>query len=122
MGVFNYLKKLAKSAASAASWSASGSESPADVLDGFIHFGQVLPVNSSNVTAAQYDIETDTIIVEFHGGDNRSDFYQYSGVSEAEARDFAVASSPGGWVWDHLRVRGSATAHRKPYSRVDGFN
>lgn len=76
--------------------------------------GQVMFVHSSNVVSAQYFADMQQMVVAFGDGT-----YMYYGVSEYEAETFATATSKGRWVWDVLRVRGSATAHKKPYKRVN---
>ncbi len=80
----------------------------------FVENEQPLFVNSSNVVMVQYFPEVSKLLVEFKGGTS----YLYSQVSKSEALSFAQAQSKGSWVWSNLRVRGSKTAHRKPYSRV----
>ena len=87
-----------------------------DVVAGFIYDGKVLPVHSTNVTFAQYLHGKEQMIVGFKNGA----VYRYSNVSEGEAIEFAQAQSKGLWVWDRLRVRGSRTAHQKPYVRIAG--
>jgi len=78
-------------------------------------------MSSSNVASGQYDAAENYLNVGFKAkGNTPASHYGYHNVSPAEADDFAASSSPGGWVWDHLRVRGSATAHQKPYSRIAG--
>ena len=77
----------------------------------FLHFNQVISVNSSNVASAQYDRSRQELTLEYENGSA----YVYREVSEAEAQSFLTAPSKGEWVWDNLRVRGSKTAHRKPF-------
>lgn len=85
-----------------------------DVVAGFVYDQDYLPVHSSNVAAAQYFITDQKLMVEFRSGAA----YLYSNVTEQEAVQFATALSKGGFCWDVLRVRGSKTAHKKPYSRI----
>lgn len=87
---------------------------PVPEVEGFLYNEELLFVNSSNVGAVQYFPEDGKIMVEFLGGSA----YLYSNITPEEARSFVNAQSKGGWVWDHLRVRGSRTAHRKPYLRL----
>ena len=87
---------------------------PANEVEDFLYNEGLLFVNSSNVGAVQYFEQDRKLMVEFLGGSA----YLYSNVSLEEAKSFANAQSKGAWVWDNLRVRGSKTAHRKPYSRI----
>lgn len=112
MGVFNFLKKLAAKGQT----NRDGGGLSSDQLDDFLHFGEWLPVQSSNVAAAQYDGETEQMTVEFDDGS----FYQYQQVSRQEARAFAQAGSKGIWVWDHLRIRGTRDGHKKPFVFLSG--
>lgn len=81
--------------------------------EGFLN-GEPLFVHSTNVVAAQYYADENKMQVEFKGGSA----YLYSNVSLEEAWDFLEAGSKGSWIWDKLRVRGSKTAHRKPYTKI----
>ena len=83
----------------------------------FIYKEKIFPVNSSNVVAAQYFYTTEKMIVEFDGG-GVTGVYEYSNVTEEEALSFARAFSKGAFCWDYFRVRGSKTAHRKPYRKL----
>lgn len=83
-------------------------------VEAFIHEQSPLYVNSSNVAFVQYHKDEEKMMVEFLNGSA----YLYSSVSPKEALEFAQAQSKGGFVWSRLRVRGSKTAHRKPYSRI----
>lgn len=69
--------------------------------------GEWLPVVSSNVEAIHWIADEEKLEIEFKNGA----FYEYANVTEDEARDFATARSPGGWVWDHLRVRGPGNVY-----------
>ena len=62
----------------------------------------------SRVRLAQYHAEAESLMLEYEGGSA----YLYSPVSEADAIGFFQADSWGEWCWDHLRVRGSKTAHQ----------
>lgn len=96
-------------------------------IENFLYFGTWLSVVSSNVARMRYEpAETSgaafpppsgtvpagaiggrssggRLIVQFiqHGST-----YEYSGVTVEVAHDFAMASSKGRWVWDHLRSAG----------------
>ncbi len=85
-------------------------------VDEFLYGGQPLFVHSTNVAAAIYHHDDEKMTVEYLNGSA----YLYSHISEGEALDFARAQSKGGWCWDYLRVRGSATKHRKPYVKLRG--
>ena len=93
-----------------AKWRTLGS----DEVYGFVWEGDLLPVHSSNVAAAQYFPEDRKMMVEYLGGSA----YLYSSISVDEAIDFAKAQSKGGWIWSVLRVRGSKTRHRKPFTKI----
>ena len=82
-------------------------------VDDFVNGGQPLFVHSSNVVSAQYYPIERKMLIQFKDGR-----YMYSNVSEQEALNFAQAQSKGAFVWDTFRVRGSKTAHRKPYAKV----
>jgi hypothetical protein len=82
-------------------------------VEDFLYNETPLFVTSSNVNLAQYFAETQQMLVEFKDG-----AYMYDNISIQEAVSFATAQSKGSWVWDRLRVRGSATAHRKSYRRI----
>lgn len=84
-----------------------------ETAEGFLD-GEPLFVHSSNVAMMQWFKDTNQLMVEYHGGGT----YLYDNVSETEAIAFLQAWSKGGAVWDYLRVRGSRTAHKKPYSRL----
>lgn len=86
---------------------------PADEAEDFIYGGQILHVNSSNLTAAQYHPETQQMMIEYHDG-----AYLYSNVTPQEALQFVQAQSKGGFIWSVFRVRGSKTAHKKPFVRL----
>ena len=64
-------------------------------------------VSSSNIVAIGYDIETQTLEIEFHGG--RA--YQYYGVPEAMYREIMQAPSKGKFFHSYIR-------NGYPYSRV----
>jgi hypothetical protein len=85
-----------------------------DAVAGFVYEGEPLFVHSTNVALAQYHLAERSLMLEFKGGSA----YLYRDISEAEALDFAKASSKGGWVWDRLRVRGQKDQHKKPFTRL----
>lgn len=76
--------------------------------------GEWLPVTSSNVAAIRYLPEDEALEVEYLNGA----FYRYDEIPPAMAKDFALARSPGGWVWDNLRVRGTVYGYQKPYAFI----
>jgi hypothetical protein len=85
--------------------------------------GEMVRVESSNVHSIGYDLDTGTLYVRFlvtvvregrvrqFGGS----LYGYRGVTPEEFLRFLDAPSKGGWVWDNLRVRGTASGHKKDY-------
>ena len=85
-----------------------------DEVYDFVYEMQPMLVHSSNVRMVQFFPNEKKMLVEFKKGAA----YIYSNVSEQEALSFARAHSKGIWVWDHLRVRGSRTRHKKPYARL----
>lgn len=91
-----------------------------DEVDAFLHFGQWLPVNSTNVKEIRYQPDDSQLFVEFKNGN----IYYYDDVSIREAEHLARSSSKGGWVWDFLRVRGKGNfwAYRKPYGLMSGVS
>ena len=90
------------------------SEVAENEVDDFLFNEVPLVVNSSNVSNVTYFPKEGKMLVQFLGGGK----YMYSQISEAEALSFVQAQSKGIWVWSYLRVRGSRTAHRKPYLRI----
>lgn len=90
----------------------------ADYIADFLA-GEYTTVVSSNVQAAQYHPEDRKLMVEFIKKKGKGGgAYLYSDVSPAEAHSFITAASHGGWCWDHLRVRGSKTAHQKSFVKL----
>ena len=83
-------------------------------IEGFLYEGKPLFVYSSNVASATYYPTDSKMAVGFLGGG----MYLYSNVTMEEAYQFTQAQSKGRWVWDYLRVRGSRTAHRKPFTKI----
>ncbi len=89
---------------------------------GFFFNGEPIMVHSSNVVGAQYRRAEHTMVVVFGKGKNaKGGAYRYSNISDDDAQGFLEAGSKGGWVWSVLRVRGSKTAHKKPYEKIAGF-
>jgi hypothetical protein len=80
----------------------------------FLFGGEYFPVYSSNVRGMMYRALDNELVVEFLNGSA----YLYRSVTFSMARSALEAQSKGGWVWDHLRVRGSRTAHQVPYRRI----
>ncbi len=87
---------------------------PAEEVHSFIYEDKALVVHSTNVKQARYYPHRQKMMIEYHNGSA----YLYDGVSVDEAISFANAQSKGGWVWDHLRIRGSRTGHKKSYVRL----
>ncbi len=92
----------------------------------FLRSATWLHLASSNVEALRFVWDTQTLEVQYKGTDPNGAgyYYQYFDITPAEADDFVRQSSPGRWVWDHLRVRGPGNADKwqKPYVRMTGFS
>lgn len=86
--------------------------------------GEMVPCQSSNVHSYGYDVEHGLLYVRFldslPGGARAGPgpLYQYSGVDAEEFDALHRAGSKGDWVWDHLRIRGTVSGHRKDYRLV----
>jgi len=86
--------------------------------------GEVVHCESSNVHSFRYDYESATLYVRFLG--HRRDgtrggpgpMYRYSDVEPELFLSLQRAASKGGWVWDHLRIRGTISGHQKDYELV----
>ncbi len=84
--------------------------------------GEVLYVKSSNVYYFQYlfahpdGSPQNELIVGFLDGSA----YLYQDISIDEASAFYHASSPGGEVWNRLRLRGTVYGHQKDYRLIEG--
>jgi len=86
--------------------------------------GELVACQSSNVHSFRYDYETATLYVRFlgragrgaHGGPGP--LYRYSDVEPELFLSLQRAASKGGWVWDHLRIRGTISGHQKDYELV----
>ena len=83
--------------------------------------------NSDNIYAIRYDIESESLFVQFKhwappmpfGSQNGpGPIYEYKGVSIPEAHSIFRAKDAGDWLWDNLRVRGTWSGHQKPYRIV----
>jgi hypothetical protein len=83
---------------------------------------------SSNVYAVRYQAEEAELYVRFYKPappkqprTRPGPIYKYSEITPRMARSVfqaAEGGSPGSWVWDFLRVRGSVSQHQKPYKLV----
>lgn len=93
--------------------------------------GEMVPVRSSNVHSIGYDASGAYLYVRFLQADpilsaRQADLerkgpgplYRYSSVEPEQFLAFLAAPSAGEWIWDHLRVRGTASGHRKDYELV----
>lgn len=89
-------------------------EIPASEVEDFLYNHQPLFVNSSNVAMCQYFPESNQMLVEFLSGGT----YLYDNTTPQDALRMANAQSKGSEIWSTYRVRGSATAHRKPYKKI----
>lgn len=89
-----------------------------DETEDFLAGGNLVFVHSSNVVAFQWFPEDGKMMVEYGGHGKRSSAYLYSNVTQQEAQELITAQSKGSAIWDLFRVRGSRTAHKKPYSKL----
>ncbi|HEV3345420.1 MAG TPA: KTSC domain-containing protein [Pirellulales bacterium] len=90
--------------------------------------GDMVPSpNSSNVHSFGYDQDSWYLYVRFLAPDpgnpgkkssNPGPLYRYAAVRPEQFLQLYKASSKGGWVWDHLRVRGTVSGHQKDYELV----
>jgi hypothetical protein len=89
--------------------------------------GKWIRVSSSNVRAISFNFNfkfphKSTLYVQFLGTDaagNRvghGPMYEYFDIPPDKFDSFHKTASKGGWIWDELRVRGSAVQHRVKYS------
>ncbi len=72
---------------------------------------------SSNVRTIVYDRRSEDLFIQYIRRRGNDLWYRYQNVSKAEATQFYAAVSKGVTVWDYLRVRGTQTGFKKPYSR-----
>jgi KTSC domain len=92
---------------------------PRTPLADFLTMGKWLAVTSTNVAQIAYSLDEQTLFVQFHPGKNDpSPRYWYKPINAKQAQQFALAPSKGGWVWDHLRIRGTKLGHKVPYGRM----
>lgn len=76
--------------------------------------------SSSNVWALQYDRTHNSLFIQYMAGSGRKKhgpgiWFQYLNVSLAEAKLIYNAASKGVFIWQNIRVKGSQTAHKKPF-------
>ena len=90
-------------------------EIPISEVEGFLAGKNAITVNSSNVASFRWFPETNQCLVEYLNGSA----YMYDGCSQHEMENIVYAPSKGGAVWTLFRVRGSRTAHRKAYRRIE---
>tara|TARA_R110002110_G_scaffold412840_1_gene639282 strand:+ start:260 stop:1207 length:948 start_codon:yes stop_codon:yes gene_type:complete len=97
--------------------------------------GKYIGVSSSNVRSISFNFNfksphKSTLYVQFLGTNangvrtGHGPLYQYFDISPDKFDAFRKAASKGGWVWDELRVRGSAVQHKVRYGLkgiVDGY-
>jgi hypothetical protein len=103
------------SPANRARWEKLGDSEAAN----FVYNGEILFCHSSNVQAAQYDIDRRELIVSYlPSGKKPGAIWAYDDVSEDEAISFVNAHSKGSWTWDNLRVRGTVHQHKKPARQI----
>jgi hypothetical protein len=100
-----------------------------DLAD-FLIGAKLLTPHSSNVQSFLYDASQAILWVTYKPhhpktarrrkkppAHNYQGSYYYLNVSPDEATSAVLSASRGKWVWSYLRVRGSATAHRKRFGR-----
>jgi hypothetical protein len=81
-------------------------------LEDFLYFGVwYSDFSSSNVAAFRYLEDPQILFVRFKNGA----VYGYEPVNPQMAMGVWRASSKGGWVWDKLRIRGTAYGHQVNY-------
>jgi hypothetical protein len=89
--------------------------------------GKSVPVQSSNVQSVSFELnqnrpERSQLRVQYWQQDPNSGtkqpgpVYGYSPVSPQLFRRLLRSGSSGSWVWDNLRVRGTVSGHRVPYT------
>lgn len=86
-----------------------------------VNTGEMQPApESSNVYSFGYNSDSGNLYVRFRddktGGPGS--LYRYSDTTPQEFVGMMAAASKGGWVWDHLRIRGTLTGHHKDYALV----
>ena len=91
--------------------------------------GEFVPVESSNVHSVAYDFDESTLYVRFWAKKYDKDagdyvptgpgpIYAYYHVPPQMFLDLLQTDSPGHWVWDKLRIRGTVFGHRFDYRLV----
>lgn len=89
--------------------------------------GQMQRVQSSNVYAIGFEFNFDEplrskLIVRYLQNNRRGSgkvggpTYEYFDVHPDWFADLVAAGSKGGWVWDHLRIRGTVAGHQYRYN------
>lgn len=78
------------------------------ILDQFLQYGEWVPVVSSWIEAARYDLDRLEMSLRFNSGKA----VVVESVSWSEAREFIIAPSHGAWTWDHILVRGKGNKGR----------
>lgn len=83
-------------------------------LDSFLT-GKAMKVRSSSLLAAKYDPNEQLLRIAYKS--NPGVWHKFEQVDKAAAKDFHGARSKNTWVWDNLRVRGTRTEYKKPYTK-----
>lgn len=91
-------------------WKMLGADEVAD----FVYRAQPLFVHSTYMVMGQYFIEEKKFLIEYPDGE----IWAYDPVTEEMAIQFAQAQSKGGWVYDHIRVRGKGNIHNHQMNAV----
>lgn len=89
----------------------------------WLYSGTWLHMFSSNVEAARYLWDVMILEIHFKGEDSRGEgyWYQYFGVPPNIASEVSTTASPGRFVWDRLRIRGTKEGHQYEYVRMHGL-
>ncbi len=82
-------------------------------VDAFLN-GEMQQLLSSNVDKAQYDSERQILYIWYLGGE----CWAYDPYTEKEAAMFMEAPSKGGFIWDHIKVKGTVHQHQRNARRV----
>ena len=95
---------------------------PTPENEDWLFSGSWVYLASSNVHAARYLWDEKILELQFKGhSDQGGYYYQYFNVPQMLAGTILSTASPGRWVWDHLRVRGTVTGYQYDYVRLTGF-
>lgn len=96
--------------------------------DEWLHSGKMKLIDrSTNIYGISYDINSQTLFVQFKHWEPGMDWmehsgpgsvYRYDDVDESEALDFYKTASKGCWVWNNLRVHGRWGGYQKEYDLV----